>query len=159
LARRTRARAGRSGRLARLVRGTLLLLLAAALGVIGFQALRFVRTCATIDGAREAIETHVRSRQVRRMARVLRTADREVLAAGTTVRVSALSCGPSLLGGMTCRARYTVNGHNVGLEATDHYFRIGYSLRAGWQVASVTETSGLRYSLAPCRCSLGLDGR
>ena len=159
MARKSRARIGRSGSLARLARGALLLVLAAALGVIGFQALRFVRTCATIDGAREAIETYVRSRQVRRMARVLKTADREVLAAGTTVRVSALTCGPSLLGGMTCRARYTVNGHKVGLDAADHYFRIGYSLGAGWQVASVTETSDLRYSLAPCRCSLGVDGR
>ena len=159
MARKSRARIGRSGSLARLARGALLLVLAAALGVIGFQALRFVRTCATIDGAREAIETHVRSRQVRRMARVLKTADREVLAAGTTVRVSALTCGPSLLGGMTCRARYTVNGHKVGLDTVDHYFRIDYSLGAGWQVASVTETSDLRYSLAPCRCSLGVDGR
>jgi hypothetical protein len=158
LARKSRARAGRSG-IARLARGALLLVLAATLGVIGFQALRFVRTCATIDGAREAIETYVRGRQVRRMARVLKTADREVLAAGTTVRVTALTCGPSLLGGMTCRARYTVNGHKVGLDAVDHYFRIGYSLRAGLPVASVTETSGLRYSLTPCRCSLGLDGR
>lgn len=156
MARKSRARAGRSWSLAR---GTLLLVLAAALGVIGFQALRFVRTCATIDGAREAIETYVRGRQVRRMARVLKTADREVLAAGTTVHVTALTCGPSLLGGMTCRARYTVNGHKVGLDAVDHYFRIGYSLRAGWQVASVTETSGLRYSLAPCTCSRGVDGR
>lgn len=159
MARKSRAPADRSGSLARLARGTLLLVLAAALGVIGFQALRFVRTCATIDGAREAIEAHVRSRQVRRMARVLKTADPEVLAAGTTVRVSALTCGPSLLGGVTCRARYTVNGHKVGLDAVDHYFRIGYSLRAGWRVASVTETSDLRYSLAPCRCSLGIDGR
>jgi hypothetical protein len=142
-----------------LMRGLLLVLLAAALGVIGFQAARFARSCVTLDGAREAIEAHVKGKHVRRMARVLKAADREMLAARTAVRLTALTCGPSLLGGMTCRARYLVNGQSVGLDGTDHYFRIGYSLLAGWQTASVTETSGLRYSLTPCRCSWGADGR
>ena len=58
--------------------------------MVGYHALRFVRSCATLDGAREAIETHVRGKQVRRMARVLKTADREILAARTAVRVTAL---------------------------------------------------------------------
>jgi len=142
-----------------LKRGLLLVLLAAALGVIGFHAARFARSCVTLDGAREAIEAHVKGKQVRRVARVLKAADREVLAARTAVRVTALTCGPSLLGGMTCRARYLVNGQSVGLDGTDHYFRIGYALLAGWQPASVTETSRLRYSLTPCRCSWGADGR
>jgi len=52
-----------------------------------------------------------------------------------------------------------VNGQNVGLDASDHYFRIGFSLLAGWQAPSVVETSGLRYSLTPGRCSLTIDGR
>ena len=142
-----------------LLRGLFLVLLAAALGVIGFHAARFARSCVTLDGAREAIEAHVKGKHVRRMARVLKAADREMLAARTAVRLTALTCGPSLLGGMTCRARYLVNGQSVGLDGTDHYFRIGYSLLAGWQTASVTETSGLRYSLTPCRCSWGADGR
>ena len=144
---------------ASVVRGLLLVLLAAALGVIGFHVARFARSCMTLDGAREAIESHVRAKHVRRMARVLKSADREMLAARTSVQVTALTCGPSLLGGTTCRARYLVNGQSVGLEGTDHYFRIGYSLLSGWQAASVTETSGLRYSLTPCRCSLGLSGK
>lgn len=128
-------------------------LLAAVAAVAGYHALRFAASCATLDGAREAIETHVKSRQVRRVARVLKAADRELLAARTSVQVTTLTCGPSLLGGMTCRARYVLNGQRVGPEAADHYFRIRYSLPAGWQASSVTETSGLRYSLAPCRCS------
>jgi hypothetical protein len=71
-----------------------------------------------------------------------------------------LSCGPSLLGGMTCRARYLVNGQNAGMDATDHYFRLGYSVVGGWQPASVAEMSGLRYSLTPGACSWGgADGR
>lgn len=144
---------------ASVVRGLLLLLLAATLGVIGFHAARFARSCMTLDGAREAIESHVKGKHVRRMARVLKAADREVLAARTSVQVTALTCGPSLLGGTTCRARYVVNGQSVGLEGTDHYFRIGYSLLSGWHAASVTETSGLRYSLTPCRCSLGVTGK
>lgn len=139
-------------------RGALLLILAAVLGVVGFQALRFAGSCFTLDGAREAIETHVKGKHVRRMARVLKAADRELLMARTAVRVTALTCGPSLLGGMTCRARYVVNGQRPGTEV-DHYFRMGYSMGAGWQPASVTETSGLRYSLAPGRCSWGGDGR
>jgi hypothetical protein len=143
-----------------LVRGVLLVLLVVALGVIGFHAMRVARSCVTLDGAREAIETHIRDRHVRRMARVLKAADRSVLAARTVVRVTALSCGPSLLGGMTCRARYLVNGQNAGIDSTDHYFRMGYSLLGGWQPGSVAETSGLRYSLAPGRCSWGgADGR
>jgi hypothetical protein len=138
----------------------LFVLFAAALGVVGFHALRFARSCVTLDGAREAIEAHVKSRHVRRMARVLKAADREVLASRTAVHVTALTCGPSLLGGMTCRARYLVNGQSAGMDSTDHYFRMGYSLRAGWQISSVTETSGLRYSLTPCRCSWGgAEGR
>lgn len=144
---------------AALVRGVLIVVLAAVVSVVGYHALRFVRSCATLDGAREAVEAHVRGKQVRRMARVLKTADREILAARTTVRVTALTCGPSLLGGMTCRTRYVVNGQNVGMEATDHYFRLDYSLLAGWQATSVIETSGLRYSLTPCRCSWAADGR
>ncbi len=142
-----------------IVRGVLLLLFAAVLGVAGFQAVRFARSCWTIDGAREAIEAHLKGKQVRRMARILKAADREVLAARTAVRVTALTCGPSLLGGMTCRARYVVNGQSVGMDAADHYFRMRYSVLTGWQAASVTETSGLRYSLTPCRCSWGGDGR
>ena len=140
-------------------RGALLLLLAAVLGAIGFHALRFAGSCFTLDGAREAIETHVKGKHVRRMTRVLKAADRELLMARTAVRVTALTCGPSLLGSMTCRARYVVNGQSPGAEAAEHYFRMGYSVGAGWQPASVTETSGLRYSLAPCRCSWGGDGR
>ncbi len=159
VAARPRARSRRILSRAFLMRGLLLVLLAAALGVIGFHAARFARSCVTLDGAREVIETHVKGKQVRRMARVLKAADREVLAARMTVRVTALTCGPSLLGGMTCRARYLVNGQSVGLDGTDHYFRIGYSLLAGWQPASVTETSGVRYSLTPCRCSWGAHGR
>ena len=139
--------------------GILLLLLAAALGLVGFHAARFARSCMTLDGARTAIETHIKGKHVRRMARVLKATDRQVLASRTDVHVTALTCGPSVLGGMTCRARYVVNGQSVGLDATDHYFRIGFSLLAGWQVASVAETSGLRYSLAPGRCSLTTDGR
>jgi hypothetical protein len=142
-----------------LLRGLFLVLLVAVVGVVGSYALRFARSCLTLDGAREVIEAHVKSRHARRMARVLKTADREALAARTAVQVTALTCGPSLLGGMTCRARYVVNGQRAAWDATDHYFRVGYSLFAGWQVASVTETSGLRYSLAPCRCSLAVDGR
>jgi hypothetical protein len=159
LARKAGARPARSSRLAVLRRGALLILLAGGLGVVGYQAIRFIRTCATIEGAREAIEIHVQNRYVRRLARVLKTADRQTLEAGMAVRVTALSCGPSLLGDMTCRARYTLNGHNVGMAPIEHYFRISFSLLAGWRVASVTETSGLRYSLAPCRCSLSADGR
>jgi hypothetical protein len=142
-----------------LARGALMLILATGLGVVGFHALRFAGACFTLDGAREAIETHVRGRHVRRMARVLKVADHQLLMARTTVRVTALTCGPSLLGGMTCRARYVVNGQSLGAEAVDHYFRMGYSVGAGWQPASVTETSGLRYSLTPGRCSWGGDGR
>jgi hypothetical protein len=159
VAARPRARSRRVLSRAFLMRGLLLVLLVAALGVIGFHAARFARSCVTLDGAREVIEAHVKGKQVRRMARVLKAADREVLAARMTVRVTALTCGPSLLGGMTCRARYLVNGQSVGLDGTDHYFRIRYSLLAGWQPASVTETSGVRYSLTPCRCSWGADGR
>jgi len=133
--------------------------LAVVVSVVGYHALRFVRSCATLDGAREAIETYVRGKQVRRMARVLKTADREILAARTAVRVTALTCGPSLLGGMTCRGRYMINGQSVGMDGADHYFRVDYSLLAGWQATSVTETSGLRYSLAPCRCSWAAAGR
>ncbi|HUM16269.1 MAG TPA: hypothetical protein VL086_11320 [Candidatus Nitrosotalea sp.] len=143
-----------------LARGVLLVLLGAGLGVAGFQAIRFARSCMGIDGARAAIEAHVKDKHVRRMARVLKAADRGVLAARTAVRVTTLTCGPSLLGGMTCRARYLMNGQSVGMDSTDHYFRMGYSLLGGWQVASVSETSGLRYSLTPCRCSWGgADGR
>lgn len=142
-----------------LARGVLLVLLAAVLGVVGFEAIRFARSCGGIDGARAAIEAHVKDRHVRRMARVLKAADRGVLASRTEVRVTALTCGPSLLGGMTCRARYLVNGQSVGMDSADHYFRMGYSLLGGWQAASVSETSGLRYSLTPCRCSWGGDGR
>ena len=142
-----------------LLRGALIVVLAAAVSVVGYHALRFARSCATLDGAREVIEAHVRGKQVRRMARVLKTADREILAARTAVRVTTLTCGPSLLGGTTCRARYVINGQSVGMEAADHYFRVDYSLLAGWQATSVTETSGLRYSLAPCRCSWAADGR
>ena len=156
---RVRARSVRALRPASLLRGLLLFVLVAALGVIGFHAARFARSCMTLDGAREAIESHVKGKHVRRMARVLKAADREVLAARTAVRVTALTCGPSLLGGTTCRARYVVNGQSVGLEGADHYFRIGHSLLSGWQSASVTETSGLRYSLTPCRCSLEANGR
>ncbi len=146
----------RSASLARVV---LIVLLATGVSVVSYQALRFAGSCATLDGARAAIEAHVKGKQVRRVARVLKAADRELLAARTTVRVTALACGPSLLSGMTCRARYVVNGQSVGLEGADHYFRIGYSLLAGWQAPSVTETSGLRYSLAPCRCSWSAGGR
>jgi hypothetical protein len=142
-----------------LTRGVLLLLLAGALGVIGFHAARFARSCVTLDGARAAIESHVKSKHVRRMGRVLKAADRGVLASRTDVRVTALTCGPSVLGGMTCRARYLVNGQSVGLDTNDHYFRIGFSVLAGWRTDSVVETSGLRYSLAPGRCSLTTDGR
>ncbi len=159
VATRVRSRSVRALRPASLVRAVLLVLLVAVLGVIGFHAARFARSCMTLDGAREAIESHVKGKHVRRMARVLKAADRDVLAARTAVQVTALTCGPSLLGGTTCRARYVVNGQNVGLDGTDHYFRIAYSLLSGWQVASVTETSGLRYSLTPCRCSLGANGR
>lgn len=143
-----------------IARAVLLVLLAAVLSVVGFHAIRFARSCARLDGAREAIEMHIRDRHVRRMARVLKAADRSVLTARTVVRVTALSCGPSLLGGMTCRARYLVNGQNAGIDSTDHYFRLGYSLLVGWQPGSVAETSGLRYSLAPGRCSWGgAEGR
>ena len=157
--RRSWITAGSAAPVARVVRVTLIVVLAAVVSVVGYHALRFVRSCTTLDGAREAIETHVRGRQVRRMARVLKTADREILAARTAVRVTALTCGPSLLGGMTCRARYVVNGQSVGMEAADHYFRVDYALLAGWQATSVAETSGLRYSLTPCRCSWTADGR
>jgi hypothetical protein len=143
-----------------IVRAVLLVLLAAVLSLVGVHAIRFARSCASLDGAREAIETHIRDRHVRRMARVLKAADRSVLTARTVVRVTALACGPSLLGGMTCRARYLVNGQNAGIDSTDHYFRMGYSLLAGWRPGSVAETSGLRYSLAPGRCSWGgTEGR
>jgi hypothetical protein len=142
-----------------LARGTLILLLAGALGAIGYQGLRFARSCFTLEGAREAIETHVKDKHVRRIARVLKAADRQLLMARTSVRVTALTCGPSLLGGMTCRARFVVNGQSGGADATDHYYRMGFSLLAGWQPTSVTETSGLRYSLAPCRCSWEAVGR
>ena len=140
-----------------LARGVLLLLVA-VLGVAGFHTMRFARSCLALEGAREAIEAHIKDRHVRRMARVLKAADRSVLASRTVVRVTALSCGPSLLGGMTCRARYLVNGQNAGMDATDHYFRMGYSLVAGWQSGSVAETSGLRYSLTPGACSWGGAG-
>lgn len=141
------------------VHGVLLLLLVGALGVLGFHAARFARSCVTLGGARAAIETHIKGKHVRRMARVLKAADREVLASRTDVHLTALTCGPSVLGGMTCRARYVVNGQSTGLDATDHYFRIGFSLLAGWKGESVVETSGLRYSLTPGRCSLTTDGR
>lgn len=98
VAARPRARSRRVLSRAFLMRGLLLVLLAAALGVIGFHAARFARSCVTLDGAREVIEAHVKGKQVRRMARVLKAADREVLAARMTVRVTALTCGPSLLG-------------------------------------------------------------
>jgi hypothetical protein len=142
-----------------IARRALIVVCAAVLSLAGYHALRFARSCMTLDGARAVIEAHVKNKQVRRMARVLKTADRQILAARTAVQVTALSCGPSLLGGMTCRARYVINGQSVGMEAADHYFRVGHSLRAGWEATSVTETSGLRYSLTPCRCSLGVDGR
>ena len=140
-------------------RGILLLLIAAALGLAGFQVARFARSCWSLDGARTAIEAYVKSRHVRRLARTLKAADREMLAARLDVRITALDCGPSVLGGMTCRARYLVNGQSAGLGGGDHYFRIGFSLLSGWEGPSVAETSGLRYSLAPGRCSLTSDGR
>jgi hypothetical protein len=140
-------------------RGILVLLIAGVLGLVGYHAARFTRSCWTLDGARAAIEAHVKSRHVRRMTRILKAADREKLAARTEVRVTALECGPSVLGGMACRARYLVNGQSAGLEGDDHYFRIGFSLLSGWEAPSVAETSRLRYSLAPGRCSLTSDGR
>lgn len=140
-------------------RGIVFVLLAVVLGVAGYQAIRFARSCFTLEGAREAIEAHIKDRHVRRMARVLKAADRSVLASRTVVSVTALSCGPGLLGGMTCRARYLVNGQSAGMDATDHYFRMGYSVVGGWQPSSVVETSGLRYSLTPGACSWGGEGR
>ena len=140
-------------------RGILLLLLAVALALVGYHAARFARSCWSLDGARAAIEAHVKSRHVRRMARTLKAADREMLASRIDVRITALDCGPSVLGGMTCRARYAVNGQSAGIEGGDHYFRIGFSLLSGWEAPSVAETSGLRYSLAPGRCSLTSAGR
>ena len=140
-------------------RAIVLLLLAGVLALVGFHVGRFTRSCWTLEGARAAIEAHVKSRHVRRMARVMKAADREMLAARTDVRVTALDCGPSVLGGMSCRARYVVNGQSAGLEGGDHYFRIGFSLLSGWEAPSVAETSRLRYSLAPGRCSLTSDGR
>ena len=140
-------------------RGILLLLLAAALGLVGFHVARFARSCWSLDGARVAIETYVKSRHVRRMARALKAADREMVASRLDVRITALDCGPSVLGGMACRVRYLVNGQSAGLEGGDHYVRIGFSLLSGWEAPSVAETSGLRYSLAPSRCSLIDDGR
>ena len=137
----------------------LLLLLAGALALVGFHVARFTRSCWTLDGARAAIEAHIKSRHVRRMARVMKAADREMMAARTDVRITALDCGPSVLGGMSCRARYVVNGQSAGIEGGDHYFRIGFSLLSGWETPSVAETSRLRYSLAPGRCSLTSDGR
>lgn len=143
-----------------LAHGVLILAAAAVLAVGGYYGLRFAVSCVTLDRARAAIEAHVKERQVRRVARVLKAADRELLAARTDVRVSALTCGPSLLGGMTCRARYVViTGQSAVLEPVEHYFRLGYSLLEGWQAAGVRETSGLRYSLAPCRCSWEVNGR
>ncbi|MEX2222070.1 MAG: hypothetical protein WEG40_09750 [Candidatus Rokuibacteriota bacterium] len=142
-----------------LARGLLIVLVAVVVSMVGYHALRFARSCVTLDGAREVIESHVKNRQVRRIARVLKAADREILAARTEVRVTTLTCGPSLLGGMTCRARYLVNGRSAGVEAADHYFRLGHSLLAGWHATGVIETSGLRYSLAPCRCSWAADDR
>ena len=140
-------------------RAVVLLLLAGALGLVGFHVARFARSCWTLEGARAAIEAHVKSRHVRRMARVMKAADREMLAARTDVRITALDCGPSVLGGIACRAHYIVNGQSAGLEGGDHYFRIGFSLLSGWETPSVVETSRLRYSLAPGRCSLTSDGR
>jgi hypothetical protein len=137
-------------------RTLLIAALVAVVSVVGYQALRFGRSCFTLDGARAAIETHVKAAQARRIARVLKAADREQLAARTAVRVTTLACGPTLLGGVTCRARYTVNGRSA---EQDHYFRMSYSLLVGWEAASVRETSGLRYSLTPCRCSWTADGR
>ena len=152
--------ARRLWRPASLAQAVAILLLAAVGSVVGYYGLRFAVSCATLDGARTAIEAHVKNRQVRRVARVLKAADRELLAARTDVRVSALTCGPSLLGGMTCRARYVViSGQSGMLEPVEHYFRLGYSLLSGWEATTVRETSGLRYSLAPCRCSLDGDGR
>jgi hypothetical protein len=138
------------------------LLIAIVLGtvsVVGYATLRFAVSCVTLDSARAGIEDHVRAKQVRRLARMLKTSDRERLAARISVRVTALTCGPSLLGGMTCRARHVLNGQAVGMDAGDHYYRIGHGLLGGWQVASVRETSGLRYSLTPCRCSWGSAAR
>lgn len=153
------ARPGKWWTGASLARRALIVVCAAVIALASYHALRFARSCMTLDGAREVIEAHVKGKQVRRMARVLKTADRELLAARTAVQVTALTCGPSLLGGMTCRARYVVNGQSAGMEAADHYFRVGHSLLAGWAATGVTETSGLRYSLTPCRCSWGADGR
>jgi hypothetical protein len=130
-----------------------MVLAAAAVSVVGYQAVRFAASCVTLDEAREAIEAHVSAQQVRRMERVLKVADRERLAALAAVRVTALTCGPSLLGDMMCRARYELNGRSAAGPGGDHHFRIAHSLRAGWRASSVTETSGLRYSLTPCRCS------
>jgi hypothetical protein len=138
--------------------GLLVIVLGTA-SVAGYQALRFAMSCATLDSARAAIEDHVRAKQVRRVARALKTADRERLAARVSVRVTALTCGPSVLGDMTCRARHVLNGQTVGMDAADHYYRIGHGLLGGWQAASVLETSGLRYSLTPCRCSWGSAAR
>ena len=152
-------RPSRPRRLPRLpspARALLIVLLAAVVSVVGYQALRFARSCFTLDGARTAIEAHVKATQARRIARLLKAADREQMAARTGVRVTALTCGPTLLGGVTCRARYTVNGRSA---EQDHYFRMSHSLLAGWEAESVRETSGLRYSLTPCRCSWDADGR
>lgn len=150
---RGRARASRWWHSASVPHLALTLVGLVVVSAVGYQALRFAVSCATLDGARAAVEAHVRATQVRRVARVMKTADRELLAARISVQVTALTCGPSLLGGTTCRARYRLNGQSVGMDAADHYYRIGHRLLGGWQAPGVIETSRLRYSLAPCRCS------
>ncbi len=143
----------------RVARGILVVLLAGVVLLVGFHVARFARSCWSLDGARAAIEAYVKSRHVRRMSRTLKAADREIVASRLDVRITALDCGPSLLGGMACRARYVINGQSAGLEGGDQYFRLGFSLLDGWEAAGVAETSRLRYSLSPGRCSRTGSGR
>ena len=93
------------------------------------------------------------------MAKVLKTADREILARADRGAGDHADLWSEPPGRHDLRARYVINGQSVGMDAADHYFRIDYALLAGWQATSVTETSGLRYSLAPCAAPVAADGR
>jgi hypothetical protein len=140
-------------------------LIVIAVGFIGANRMTFSRECASLQTTQADIESQLRFRQMRGLAKDLRGIDIHHLTPEQNermaqrveelhIKLTSLSCAETFFWGIACKARYLAGGERLPGAPDYEYFQLRRRGQYGWNVSDLPGFAQTAYSVSPCKCSL-----
>jgi hypothetical protein len=146
-------------------KSALVALIVIAAGFIGISGMKFSRECASLQTTQADIESQLRFRQMRGLAKDLRGIDihhltpeqNEMMAQRVKelhIHLTSLSCADTFFWGIACQARYLAGGERLPGAPDHEYFQLRRRGQYGWNVSDLPGFAETAYSISPRKCAL-----